>query len=507
MKPFSVFFLILTLVFCLCACSQEAAAPETTEPETTVPETTADPRVGVEELSMVVDELSILELEEYPDLKRVDLSGSTCYTAIVVYSQNHPQVEVRYTIDFGGEAADHWSEEIVLDDVGVDYELLMRNLIFLPNLRTVRLPQTRLTHDQISALRMQYPNVEFTYSVLVLGRETDGAVTELNLSELNPAAVQEVIPSLLQLDHLESVELMSAAGTSSLSKQDVKTLVDALPGVKFHYVFSLFGQTISTTDEKVTYKGLSLGESDIPELRAALSIMSGCEAFVLDDCGLSNETMAEIRADYPNTELVWKVYFGKDNRYPYYTNATAIRAVYNVTDDTCYNIRYCTGVKYIDMGHNDYLTDASFVGYLPNLEILILSGSAITDLSGFENCQKLEFLELANCLKLSDLTPLAGCSNLKYLNICYTKVSSLMPLDGLPLELLFCKQTRVSAEEQKVFKEVHEDCLATFTGRDPYAGPGWRYVDNGRTFTEIYKKVRQVFNLDAADKLIAAGAK
>lgn len=507
MKPFPIFVLLTALIFCLCACTQEAKVPETTEPETTVPETTVDPRVGVEELTMVVDELTILDLEGYPDLKRVDLSGSTCYTAIVVYSQNHPRVEVRYTIDFGGEAVDHWAEDIVLDDVGVEFELLQRNLIFLPNLRSVRLPLTRLTHEQISALRMQYPNVEFTYSVLILGQDLDGDTTELNLSELEPSGVEAVIPALLQLTQLESVELMSSNGTSQLSKQDVKTLVDALPDVKFHYVFPLFGQTISTTDEKVSYKGLNLGESDIPELRDALAIMSGCEAFVLDGCGLSNETMAEIRDDYPNTELVWRVAFGTDNRYSYLTNATAIRAVYNVTDDTCYNIRYCTGVKYIDMGHNDYLTDASFVGYLPNLEILILSGSAITDLSGFENCKKLEFLELANCLKLSDLTPLAGCSNLKYLNICYTKVSSLMPLDGLPMELLFCKQTRVPAEEQKQFKEVHEDCLATFTGRDPYAGPGWRYVDNGRTFTEIYKKVREVFKLDQVDKLIAAGAK
>lgn len=507
MKPFSICLLIISILLCLCACGREPALPETTEPETMVPETTVDPRLGVEELKMVVTELTIQELEEYPDLKRVDLSGSTCYTAIVVYAQNHPQVEVLYDVDFGGEAVDHRTEAAVLDATGVDYELLEKNLIFLPNLQTLYLPQTMLTGDQLRSLQEQYPEVAISYSVLVLGNEVDGDTRELNLSELTPGTVMEAAPALAQLRSLESVELMKADGTSSLSKQDVQKLVDAVPGVKFHYVFSLFGHAISTTEPKVTLKGLSLGESDIPELREALGIMTGCDTFVLDDCGLSNDTLAEIRADYPNTELVWRVFFGTDRRYGYYTNATAIRAVYNVTDDTVHNLRYCTGVKYIDMGHNDYLTDASFVGYLPNLEILILSGSAISDLSGFENCKKLEFLELANCGKVSDLTPLSGCSNLKYLNICYTKVSSLMPLDGLPMELLFCKRTQVPAEEQKIFKEVHEDCIATFTGKDPYAGPGWRYVDNGKTFTEIYKKVREVFNLDAADKLIAAGAK
>lgn len=40
------------------------------------------------------------------------------------------------------------------------------------------------------------------------------------------------------------------------------------------------------------------------------------------------------------------------------------------------------------------------------------------------------------------------------------------------------------------------DCVTNFYGKDPYAGAGWRYVDNGKTYTEIYKKVREVFGYD-----------
>lgn len=59
-----------------------------------------------------------------------------------------------------------------------------------------------------------------------------------------------------------------------------------------------------------------------------------------------------------------------------------------------------------------------------------------------------------------------------------------------------CKQTRVPAAEQQIFKDIHSNCVTNFYGKEPYAGAGWRYVDNGKTYTEIYKKVREVFDYD-----------
>ena len=41
--------------------------------------------------------------------------------------------------------------------------------------------------------------------------------------------------------------------------------------------------------------------------------------------------------------------------------------------------------------------------------------------------------------------------------------------------------------------------LAVFIGKAPYAGAGWRYVDSSYTYSEFYKKVRKVFDLDAVD--------
>lgn len=484
-----------------------ASTEETTSvlPEDWVVETTepAD-KLTVENLTMVVTEKTIRELEEYPNLKYLDLSGSTCYTAIMVYIQNHPQVDVTYTVDLGSTWAAEWVEQMSLPADGTSFSILRSNLVYLPQLKSLHLPMTNLSYSEIQMLRNSYPDVEITYTVGFRGTEFDEQTESVNLAGMTVDEITSVTGMLESLPNLSYVELMNDSGTCELSKQDVKRLVEAVPTVRFHYVFNLFGRTVSTTDEVITFQGLSLTTDAEPEIREALSIMAPGSTLILDRCGLSSEFLDSIRADYTNVDLVWRVYFGVDGRYTTLTNDDTIRVVYNVTDDTCYEMRYLRSVKYMDMGHNDTLTDVSFLAFMPDLEILILSGSAVSDLSGIENCKKLEFLELANCLKLEDISPLSGCSSLKYLNICYTKVSSLMPLDGLEIQNLFCKQTRVGAEEQKQFKEIHENATAVFTGRDPYAGAGWRYVDNGYKYTEFYKKVREVFDLDAVDAVLRA---
>lgn len=471
----------------------------------TVPE--AQDKSSIDSLSMVVTENTIRELEEYPNLKVLDLSGSTCYTAIMVYIQNHPQVDVAYTVDFGSASIVSWSENVTLPGEGLTFQTLRTNLVYLPQLKSLQLPRTTLSYAEIENLRSTYPNVNITYTVGFRGMEFGEETESVNLAGMTVDEISSVIGMLEALPNLNYVELMNDSGTCALSRQDVKQLVEAAPDVRFHYIFSLFGRTVSTSDETIRFEKLSLTADAEPEIREALSIMSPGSTLILDRCGLSSELLDSIRADFDNVDLVWRVYYGTDNRYTALTNATTIRSVYNVTDSTCSELKYVRSAKYIDMGHNDTLTDVSFIGYMPDLEILILSGCAASDLSGFENCKKLEYLELANCLKLSDISPLSGCASLKYLNICYTKVSSLMPLDGLDIQNLFCKKTRVGADEQNQFKEIHPDATAVFTGIDPYAGPGWRYTDNGYHYTEFYKKVREVFNLDQVDALIRAQEK
>ena len=105
---------------------------------------------------------------------------------------------------------------------------------------------------------------------------------------------------------------------------------------------------------------------------------------------------------------------------------------------------------------------------------------------------------------------MAGCESLKYLNLSYTKVKDLIPLDGLPLERFVYLKPKVSTAEQEIFLAIHpkDQCITVFYGYSQPYGYGWRYNDNGKTMFWYYKDVvRQVFGYDSIDAQVAAQKK
>ena len=467
-----------------------------------------DPDLLVEHLRVVMQPGELYTLDYYPNLKSVDLSGSTCYETILDFMSKRPHLQVSFTVAFGGSAAVSYDvPTLTLNPGTFTYEALLENLQYLPNVTTVSLPGISLNAEQITAIESAYPEITLDYTVDILGNVCTADTTTLDLSGMTGSDVDAVGPRLALLTKLETVRL-----SSSLSFAEVDRLQAAAPHITFDYSFTLFGQTISTADEEVIYKKQDIGNSGEEKLREALTIMEKCKRFVLDDCGFDSEVLSKVRDDFRATgpKVVWRIRFGVGDRYTTVTDDDTIRAVYNVTNDTCGPMKYLEDVKYMDLGHNEYLSDFSFVAYMPQLEVLIGSGSAVVELTGFENCKKLTWLELASCHKLENIDSLAGCEGLKYLNISYTKVKSLEPLDTLPLERFVYLTPKVSKAEQETFLAIHPkgECITIFYGYSQPYGYGWRYDDNGKTMFWYYKDViRKVFNYDQADKILDAQKK
>lgn len=506
-KQFGCLFCGALAALCLTGCGRQAEVPTvpdeiitlpTAPREETVPETTSSLE-QVEHLEVVMEAGQIYTLDHYPNLRSVDLSGSTCYETILEYIAEHPQVDVTYTVSFGAGTISNKVTSATLLPEGLDYDLLLENLRYLPDLTSLSLPDIQLTPEQVETLAAAYPDLALDFSVDLFGNTVSSSTTYLDLSYMDSSQVDEACGKLGLLPNLEQVQL-----SGSLSMTDVAKLQDSNPSAAFLYTFSLFGKTLSTTDENVEFVNHTIGNDGQDRIRQALDILDNCERFVLDNCQVDFDILAQIREEYRGrTKVVWRVYFGKDYRYNTLTDAETIRAVYNVTNDTVSGLQYCEGARFIDMGHNDYLTDLSFVGSMPELEVFIGSGCAVKSLDGFENCKKLTWLELANCLKLTDISALAGCESLTYLNLSSTRVTDLMPLDSLPLKRFVCLRPHVPAAEQKTFQEIHEDCLTVFYGYSNPYGYGWRYDDNGKTFNEYYKNVvREAFNYDYLETLL-----
>lgn len=495
---FCVCLALVLLTGCAGRAEEPTVPPTTVETVEVTTEPTVDPKELVEEMAVVLVDGTMYTLDQYPNLKAVDLSGSTCYGSILSYIESHPQVAVTYTVDLGGKAVSNSETSVTLNPEDLTFEALLENLQYLPQLTTIAMPGITLTAEEVMALGETYPEVTLEYTVELFGETYPSDTTELDLSSLAPDLVEQAGEKLGLLTNLQTVQL-----SDSLSKTDVASLQDANPNATFLYSFTLFGKRLSTTDEEVEFKGLSLDSDDEQTLREALDILDNCSRFVLDKCGLDNELLAQLREDYRGkTKIVWRVFFGTGSRYNTLTDAETVRAVYNVTDETCGNLQYCEDVKYMDIGHNEYLTDLSFVGHMPAIEVLIASGCAVKELVGFENCKKLTWLELASCYKLENIEALSGCESLRFLNLCYSRVSSYAALDPLPLERFICLSPKASTEEQNTFVSIHEGCRTVFYG---YSNPwtAWRYDDNGKTYNEYYKNVvRAAFNYDYLEQFL-----
>ena len=468
----------------LCGCDMGIGAVETTEP------------TRMESLTTVVDEQTIMELEQnYPDLKEVNLTGSECYQAIMDYAERNPQVKVTYLVRLGTMAASPDAEYLQLQPGEYDYDLLLSNLAYIPGLKKVTLVNTTLQISELQALQQKYPNIEFESDLSFCGVTCSSGMQSLDLSGCSPENVLENAYLLADFQDLTEIELMCEDNTTDYTLQQAAELQEAVPNVLLHYSFELFGQQVATTEEEIQYANQYIGnqEGAVDTLRTALTILRGCSRLVLDNCHFTNEDLAELREEFRDTtKIVWRVWFGKGGCL---TDRTVIRHVYNLYDSNCADLIYCEDAEFLDFGHNEYLKNCDFVAGMPKLRAVILSGSMISDLTPFENCKNLEFLEVAYCGYLEDISPLSACESLQRLNIAYTKVSDLSPLDNLGIQVLVDARSKTDETERARFDEMHPDCITQHTGDaaddNPYGYP-WRYEKNGDA-NEYYALLKEKF--------------
>lgn len=481
--------LLLLMLSLLTSCG--FAAPEETAPPT------EDPNLKVTEYALAASDASELDaLEQYPNLESVDLRGSTCYEGIADYIAANPQVQVTYDVKIAETTYDWDVEELRLESGSFENEELLNRLQYLPLLRKLDLPRTHLAAEELALLRQTYPELALSGTVVIGQRELDLETVDAELSDLTPEEVDGAIPELVKLASLTDIRLMNGEGECALSVSDVKKLMDAVPGVNVHYSFKLFGQTRSTMDERVEYIGTAIGNDGVEQIRQALDIMPNCTYLLMDRCQVSNEMMAQLRDDYPDVKVVWRIYYAD---YSCLTDVTVFHCVETLHDGNSKQLKYCTDVVYLDIGHSYNLSDLSFVSYMPNLKVAIVADCFAQTLEPFAACKNLQWLEIVNLVRLRDISPLANCTNLRGVNMSYTfGVDDLSPLYGLEhLERLFLGRHDLPQETVDEAKAALPNCWVTDESWDvAWIGfnysIGWR-LDDEHTFAEWYKEIKEVF--------------
>lgn len=444
----------------------------------------------LEVTSLTQEDLDII-YRYLPDVTKLDASGCDAYELLEQFQRERPQCLVVYQVELGGSRADSKATELTLLPQDFQLETLRQNLPHLAQVGAITFQSTELLPQELEALKAEFPEITIQATVNILGMECDSGTDKLDLSDMTSQDVEAVSKQLALLPNLTYVELMNG-DNSKLEMADVKILKDSTPGVTFHYAFDFYGKTINTADKEVVLRGLKIGDEGEANVRAALDLMDGCSRFVLDSCGISNELMAKLRDDYRDkTKLVWRVNVARGSML---TDVDCLYLPWHLTDSNCKDLVYFEDVRYLDAGHNEKgnWTDVSFVSGMKNLEVIIISGSSVSDLTGFENCKKLRVFEAGYCGYIKDITPLAGCESLEMVNISFTSVKDLAPLDNLDITLLCAlngSSKRVSSTEQQRFKNQHPDCETHYVGSQPY-GQCWRYrADNALKFRAWYEQM------------------
>lgn len=336
------------------------------------------------------------------------------------------------------------------------------------------------------------------------GRHYTTADSELDLTGITEAELPLFEDAVKYMKSLQRIVLGDEIA-SPIPRSILGRLIAAAPDAAFSYGFTLYGQEMNLSDEYMDLRKIKV-DDDGAAIAEVLPYMTKCTYVDLDGSGVSDSACVALRDAFPGVKIVWRVYFSWD-----YSARTDVKSIlcslagtyglYN--NDSTEPLKYFTDLVNLDAGHNNLHTnDMTFLESLPNLEVLVFYEGYMTDISPIAACKNLRYLELtfsaisdisalANLDKLTDLD-VAGCYNLE-------DISPIIPADKLPnLRRFYCAGLKISEDQLSQFQRNHPNCeVDTNDGR---ADGLWRFkmvpcennIPENRTFQ--YQAICDIFH-------------
>lgn len=395
------------------------------------------------------------------------------------------------TVDIGGTVLEYDVTALDLTTMAYDLDLLVAAADELSQVTEIRLGETQLRAEGFRKLSDAYPNARIDYSLRWLDQELTKDTTSVNFSAMTPEQTDELLDLLPLLPALEQISFVDEEGNCAFGVENLDQLDKvriARPELYLQVSFDLFGQKVTSEDERIEYYVVEIGNEGAEVVRQVLPYLRNCTYFLMDGCGIDYEILAQMREDFPETEIVWRVWLVEEDYNSklflrcgsYLTDTHRIRTTY-VNDENSHVLNYCTKTKYVDVGHVWQLTQCDFLSYMPDLEVCIIAITFITDITPLANHEKLEYLELFTT-DIEDISPLTTCPNIEHLNL-----SNMPKLDDVTPVLALKKLKRirivdsplVSDEEKRMLEEALPDCKHLNWGHWSTAW-GWRYIGGGK---------------------------
>jgi len=397
-----------------------------------------------------------------PEVTEIDATGCEDYALLMQLRSDHPDIQLRYTVPFGGT---QWPQDAAVLTASSLSEADVAMLAYLPDVTEIDAGSCS-DLDVLSTIHTHYPAIDLHYQLTACGKTFDRFSRELTLAKADPA---DLLPLLQHMPDLKTLTLTDPQGDYS----DLQALTETYPDVTVTWSRKILGVDITSSTVEADLSGTA--PESLEQLRQELVWFPGVETLILCDLPYDNETMAafreEMRSEY---KVVWNVKVGNlilrtDDTY----YMPGKYQQYPLNEDL-YNLRYCEDMICIDLGHKAVF-DCEWAAFMPDLKYLILADTPIDDISPLAGLENLVYLELF-LTWVDDLTPLLSCPALEDLNIGFASAA----LDPEPLtQMTWLKNlwwANCPVSEQRLREALPDTRMMLTPGSS--TGNGWRELPN-----------------------------
>lgn len=381
-----------------------------------------------------------------------------------------PQCHIHWSVPFQGKLLDSETQSLRLSALAEeDFEMLA----FFPNLREVNLGYVREA-AAVLRLREQYPEFSVTYRILLGSAAVLPSQETVSAHNVDPAQLVAILPLLPELKEIRLVgQLPEPAALLELMEQ--------YPDIRFSGNPVLGGIVTDLSAEKLDLTGAQL--ESVEELYRWLPCYPSLNWVELGDSTLENQELDLLNKSFRDIVVAWNVSIGPIRVSTAITHFMPYQYGYiNLPTSAFQNLRYCTRIKMIDMGHCE-LRNVDFVEYMPDLEFLLLCENRITDAEAISKCKNLRYLELF-LTGVTDFYPMLNLTELEDLNLSYDGCpqkdvyvfpEDLTPLYQMPwLHRLWMPLNGMYPDEQAEVRSMLPGTTVVFPRRGSTAC-GWRY--------------------------------
>lgn len=416
-------------------------------------------------------ELELELIKTLTGLKQLDLrSTGVTLEQVRELSIALPDCEIIWSVPFQDTYVDSNTTSVRIERIsGADMDVLE----LLPNLTTVHASSCR-DYEALFALQERFPHLKVLYLVNICGTEFFNNATDLRI--VDPDAHQ----ILRWLPYLPEVKTVTLLGDLPNTRM-LLNLKNAFPDISFIWSFEMFGVTVSSTDTFVDLSGVKV--TSVEELEAFLPRFYDLKQVDLGRCSISSAELEALNLRCPDTKFVWEVRLCGNYLRTDITWFMPYQFHNGVNRQTTANLRYCTDLELIDMGHYK-LSNIDFVQYMPNLRFLLLCDTELRSITPITQCTKLEYLELMDCW-ITDFWPLTNLKNLRDLNIARNPhlgslevgaLGDITPLTQLTwLDRLWMPHNAFSAKNVQTLRDALPNTQIVFY-TDGTTSSGFRYT-------------------------------